>query len=393
MNLNKNQDKKLKFKNLTKYMPSVGFCFIIFSVFIMFLVVPKKDYSPQEKRSLSDMPNFSMESLLNGDFGKDFETYLADQMPMRTAFVGLNSYYELCSGRNGSNGIYKAQDNYLFTTPVNYNDGFDKNIGYINEFAENIDSQAYMCIVPTSGYIMSEKLPIIHYEYNDDKLIDMAKDSLEKLNSKIEFVDITETFQIKSDSEQLYYKTDHHWTSQGAYECYTVLGDEMGFAPTEKSQFNIESFEGFYGTSYGKGAWWNCQSESIEVWKNKNHTTDTINVGIFENGELLSSNSMFFMDNMETDDKYTTFLDGNHGLVTITNNSLENGDSLLILRDSYTHCLAPFLADNYSKIILVDLRYYKDSVSELVKSNNIDQVLVIYGIDNIVNGTDIAYLF
>lgn len=391
----KKSNKKFNFdiKNLPKYMPAAVFCLFISVVFIMFLAVPKKDYSEQEKRKLSDMPEFSVSNLLSGDFGKKFENYLADHMPMRTQFVGLNSYYDLYSGRNGANGVYKGDDGYLITTPVKYSENLDKNVGYINDFAESIDVQTFMCVIPTSGFIMSDELPSLHYEYTDDSLINVAKYDLEQLDSSIKFIDITQDFQLASGTEQLYYRTDHHWTSRGAYECYKALGRVMGFAPTNISEFKIESCDGFYGTSYGKAGLWGCPSESIEFWKNKSHTSGTVTVNILEEDGLTTSNSMFFMDNIESDDKYTAFLDGNHGLVTITNNYESDGKKLLIVRDSYTHCLAPFLADNYSEIVLVDLRYYKDNVSDLVNSYGIDQVLVIYGLDNMVNSTDIAYLF
>ncbi|MDE7390608.1 MAG: hypothetical protein K2M82_06685 [Lachnospiraceae bacterium] len=389
----KKKTKRSKKKaRIVKYMPSFVFSFFIFAVAIMYVALPMSDYSELEKRSLSEMPEVTAENVLNGTFGQKFETYLADHMPMRTFWVGANSYYDMYSGRNGSNGVYKGEDGFLFAVPVNYSTTLDSNVEYIDEFARSVNLPTYMCIIPSAGYIMGDKLPSRHYEYNDDALIDVVKYDLNELNSNIKYVDVVQDFKLKADSEQLYYKTDHHWTSLGAYECYTTLGRSLGYTPTPKNKFKVEKYYNFYGTSYGKAGLWDNDGESIELWKNAEHTKTNITVTIAENGEVTSTNSMFFMDNMYSDDQYTTFLDGNHGLVTITNSYVENDKRLLVLRDSYTHCLAPFLADNYSEIVLVDLRYYKGTVSDLVKTENIDQILALYSLDSIINSTDIAYL-
>lgn len=100
---------------------------------------------------------------------------------------------------------------------------------------------------------------------------------------------------------------------------------------------------------------------------------------------------MFFYDHIDEDDKYPVFLDGNHALTEITNSNAEGG-TLVMIKDSFGHCLAPFLAENYSKIIMVDMRYYKNSVSDIIKAENPEQVLVMYGIDNIATDTDIVWL-
>ncbi|MGN1457387.1 MAG: DHHW family protein [Acutalibacteraceae bacterium] len=384
---------KPKIKNSLKYMPTVVFCAFIFMIFILYILLPKNSYSAEEKRNLSSMPEPTADTIFNGEFEQDFETFLSDQMPMRTFFVGTNAYCSLYSGHNGSNGIYKGSDGYLFTKPVEYSELLDKNISYISEFAEKTEIPTYMCIVPTSAYIMQDKLPKNHYEYKDDELINTAKADLRKSDSNINFIDLIPSFSEKSGSEQLFYKTDHHWTSTGAYTAYGVIADSMGLNAMPKSEFSITTHNDFYGTSYAKSALWLTKPDTIELWKNKNHTNSTISVYIKDGQKEINSNSMFFDENLSTDDKYTAFLDGNHGYVKITNNDNKSAKKLLIIRDSYAHSLAPFLADNYSEITLIDLRYYKSPVSTLIKEQNIDETLILYGLDTITTDTNIAYLF
>ena len=99
----------------------------------------------------------------------------------------------------------------------------------------------------------------------------------------------------------------------------------------------------------------------------------------------------YFTDHLKEDDKYPVFIDGNHALTEITNTNAKNG-TILLIKDSFSHSLAPFLAENYSRVVLVDLRYYKESVSDLVTTYNPEQVVVLYGIDNLATDTDIVWL-
>lgn len=389
----KNNKKKFKLsKDLVKYMPALAFCLIIAVIPIMYLAIPDSDFSSLEKRKLSQMPKPTFKTVFNGKFGKDFETYLNDQMPMRTFFVGTNAYYDLLSGRNGQSGIYKADDDYLMVTPVEEGTVLQNNIKYVSEFIEDVETPSYICIVPSSGYIYADKLPANHYEYHDGDIIGMITNNFTNFKNA-QFVDITEPFELLSKTEQLYYRTDHHWTSKGAYECYKTLGSYMGFKPSDESDFDIESYSGFYGTNYSKSALWGTKEEAIELWNNKYIPEGTVEVAIDDNGEITTSNDMFFRENLKTNDQYTTFLDGNHAKVTITNHHAESHKKLLVLRDSYSHCLAPFLAANYEEITLIDLRYYLEPVSQIVKSETIDQILIIYSIDSIVNSTDIAGMY
>lgn len=381
-----------KKKDIMRYAPAAVFCIMILVIPVLYLAIADSDYSPLEKRKLSLFPEPTVESVFSGKFGKEFETYLNDQMPLRTFFVGTNAYYELMTGRNGQGGIYNAKDDYLMVTPVKEGTTFEKNLKYIGEFVETMDVPSYVCIVPTSGYIYSSELPANHYDYNDDIIIEKAEQAFSEYENT-EFIELIDDFKSLADTEQLYYRTDHHWTSQGAYECYKILGDRMGFTPTDKASFDIEKYDGFFGTNYSKSALWFTPGETLEIWNNTSRPGDSVEMVITEGGEVSVSDSLFFRKNLETTDQYTAFLDGNHAFVTIKNSSAETDKKLLLLRDSYSHCLAPFLADNYAEIILVDVRYYLESVSEIVNKENIDEILLLYSLDSIVNSTDLAGIY
>ena len=109
-------------------------------------------------------------------------------------------------------------------------------------------------------------------------------------------------------------------------------------------------------------------------------------------GEAISSDSYFFREQLKNDDKYPVFLDGNHSLVRIKNSNAKGG-RLIVVKDSYAHAAVPFLSQNYSEIIMVDLRYYKKDVSALVEDEKADAILLLYSIDNLATDKNLAYLY
>lgn len=372
-----------------KYLPTFLFCGFIFAMMVLWLALPKSSYSPQEKRTLAEFPACNTDTLLNGDFQKSLDTWLSDHMPGRNFFVGLNADYDLLSGRNGAKGIYLGTDNYLFPKPVQEGEGLLKNAGYIQEFADDIDIPVYMTVIPSSGYVNSGKLPWNHETYKDNEWIEAFR---QQLGKNVRFVDVQEDFVKAAADRQLYYKTDHHWTSLGAYECYRLLGAAMGYTPLVESDFDKETVEGFYGTSYAKAALWFLPPDTMELWTNRHQPADAVTVDIHDGQDSKSGTSYFFRDQLGNDDKYPVFLDGNHSLVRITNEAAEGG-TLVVIKDSYAHTLVPFLSQHYRNIIMVDLRYYKKEVSALAEQEHADAVLLLYSLDNLAADTNLSYLF
>lgn len=379
-----------KQKSMCKNLPTFIFLIFIFGMGIWFMFSSKADYSSSEKRYLQKFPETSLENISNGTFSTEFESYFADHFPQRNLWVGINSYYNLGTGNNGANGVYKGNDGYLINVPVSIDNKLEKNINAVTKFGNSTDVPITVMLAPSTGYVAESKLPLIHNTYNDDKYFQNAQATL--LENNIDFVDLRDTFKTaQKSSVQLYYKTDHHWTTQGAYIAYTQLCQNLGLIPTSKESFEIERYSDFYGTTYSSSGFWLTQPDTVEVWKNPQNTEENINVTITDGTETKESNSMYFYDHIEKDDKYPVFLDGNHALTEICNSNAENG-TIVLIKDSFSHSLAPFLADHYKKVILVDMRYYKLSVSELAKKENAEQIVVMYGIDNLATDTDIVWL-
>ena len=355
------------------------FVVFIFAALVLFIVLPKSDVSVNEKRTLANLPKTGVKTVFNGTFESGIEDYLTDHFPFRDGFVAANSYFELASGRNGMNGVYKGKDGYLINTPVK-NVNFDRNAETICSFAAKSEIPVAVMIVPTTGAIMAEKLPLNHAPYPDRELIGSL---YEDLAETAETVDLFGRFQHSGNFVNLYYKTDHHWTSPGAYESYKAIVPDAYKA----EDFEIESYDGFYGTTYSKSALWLEHGENIELWTYPADITVTIDDG----GKSETYSDMFFREHLDEADKYPVFLDGNHAYTRIENKDADGG-KLLMVKDSFGNSLAPFLARHYSIVDMVDLRYFTETVTELAEREKYDKILIVYGLSTVAETTDINML-
>ncbi len=373
-----------------RYVPAFVFLIFIFGMAVWFLFNPKSDYSSSEKRYLQQFPEVSVDKVLDGTFGTEFESYFADQFPARSFWVGLNAYYSLDTGNNGANGVYNCGNGYLINKPVSTDNKLEKNVNAIVKFKNTIDVPVTVMFAPSTGYVADDVLPAVHDKYNDDTYFEQISSTLS--TNGISFIDLRKTFRdAYAGGNQLYYKTDHHWTTLGAYTAYEKLCEQLNITPAPKERFDIKTYGGFYGTTYSTSGFWFTQPDSIQIWDNPENTDKNIKVKISEGANTDEFGSMYFYDHLEEDDKYPVFIDGNHALTEITNSNAKGG-TILLVKDSFSHSLAPFLAENYSKIILVDMRYYKMSVSQIVEQEKPEQVVFLYGIDNIATDTDLVWI-
>ena len=366
---------------------AILFCSLLGAVLFAFILSPSKDFSVFEKRALARFPRFSLSSIIDGSFESELEKYLQDQFPLRNLFVGIGSYFDAATGKNGTDGIYRCSDGYFVDEPVQYDAaGLEANLNILNDFAQSHSLDSYMMIVPSAGYVLSDKLPRVHRQFNDGEIISSI---YREVGGCFKTIDLCTAFQESGDL-QIYYKTDHHWTSAGANLAGTCFLEMLGISPVPPQSFFVRSVSGFRGTTYSKAAMWLSKPDNMEFWSVDG---GSFNVALSDTGKKTSvSDSLFFEEHLAEYDMYPAYLDGNHGLTVITNNNVEGG-SLLMLKDSYANAIATILANSFRTIVMADLRHYRTSaVSELIGEHGIDSLLVVYGIDNIINDSNIMWL-
>lgn len=348
--------------------------FLAFSavICVLFCVLPKSDFSEKEKRALSAFPTFSFRALKEGDYTADLEKWLCDHTPFRTAFMGVHAYWEWIKGNNGADGVYLGKDGWLFEKPCKRENEFQKNVEAIDAFAVQTKVPTSVMIVPVKGYFYGDYLPKGSLEYLDGEYLDSIRFSTD---SGVSLIDVRPAFNAQKNERQLFYKTDHHWTSYGAYLAYTVAAEQLGFTPFEEADFDIEIYPSFYGTSYSKSCYLLTAPDDLIVMRSR-HSAGNAAVTFEDGSNIEKHDNMFFSENGKGSDKYTVFLGTNHGFTRIVTGN--EGKKLLVIKDSFAHCMVPFLAEHYSEIIMLDLRYYKKSVSAVMNENGIDEVLYVF---------------
>lgn len=358
-------------------------CFLSFLLFfsVLHILLPDTGFSPNENRYLEKMPVFDFSTVVSGKFMSQFTDYVQDQFPFRDMWISLKAASELILNKKVNNGIY-VTENALITQfeEVDLNQ-IKKNTKYINQFSQDLKIPVWVMIVPTIAEIYPENLPKYNLEVSQKELVDMIKGDL---NENIHFISLLETLYLHKD-EPLYFMTDHHWTMRGAYYGYQAFMQEKGLEQGSLKEYEQKVVsENFKGTSYSSsGVFWH-PGDRIEVFTKPEFE----NVSMEADGKKYDS--MFVTENLELKDQYTYFLDGNHALTYL--NSAEEEGTLLVIKDSYAHDFAPYLTENYKKVILVDLRYYKLPVSDLIEQEDIDEILILYNIENYAEDTNLMFL-
>lgn len=370
-------------KKMKKFSISLIFLGFLLGIAVLFIALPQKAYSENEKRVLADFPEITWKSVADGSFGSKLETYLADHFPLRDMFVGIHAYMEQFLGQNGVSGIYRADDGYLIAAPSTLDEGrARRNVESLARFVQSTGLPAAMMVVPSAGYTLDEKLPANHQLYWDDRLMEITLEAA----GDMAVIDLRQDFL--QQKENLYYRTDHHLTSDGNNLMYQVFCREQGIEPVEFAC--AESYDGFYGTSYSKSGLWGTKPDMLEIWKPEN--PGSYQVTILEGTDTKTSDSLYFPAHLENLDKYPVFLDGNHSLVSVENKNCQNGRRLLLIKDSYAHCFTTFAIEHYEEIVLVDMRYYRGSVQDVIDGHGVTEILCLYGAENLATSTDIAWL-
>lgn len=364
---------------------SVFFGAVMLLTAILFLVLPKKSFSELEKRSLRTFPQLSHQTLSDGTFCQSADLYLCDHFPARDTFVGINAYSNLLLLRHSQSGVYLAKDGYLISAPADRTktDYTQVNLTKIREFTQQNGLDTDMMLVPSTGYILEDQLLFPHKQYPDEDVFAAVKDA-----GIGDFIDLTVSFTSEAE-RPIYYKTDHHWTTYGAYLAYTQYIQQQGMQPLSPATFGIEEYPGFFGTTYAKAALWGMGGDVIELWKNPQQH---VQVSIYDSEQANVYDDFYFYDQLNGSDKYSVFFDENHGKVIVENDSVESG-TLLVLKDSFANALVPFLSNHYHRIVMVDMRYYGFSaVSDVVKEYDIQKMLVVYGVDTFVTDKNLLKL-
>ncbi len=367
---------------------------VLFSVVLVGLALitafsKKSSFSEEENRNLSVFPKFSLSTIGDKSFMNGFDSYISDHFFGRNFWVNMKSSLELLTLKKENNSI-------LLTNKDTLVEDLDKpeerkvnlNISGIENFSKNNpDAKVFMAIAPTALDIYSDSLPYNKSTWSQKAEIDSIYSSLSKSAYGIDIY----TPLYSNRDQYIYYNTDHHWTTLGAYYAYSQIATALDFKPYDKSPFDIEhaSYD-FYGT-YSSKSKISVAADTIDIYSLASSDLAVTEVIVNDGKEEKSYDSLYFRDWLNEKDKYSVFLGQVQPEVTIKTN-VQNDKKLLIFKDSFAHSLVPFLSLHYSEIKLIDLRYTNQNYRNLANISDYSDVLLLYNIDSVVHSYDIAAL-
>lgn len=395
----------------------------------------RETHSDVEKRDLAKFPKFSWSALASGDYFDDIGLWFSDTFPLRDKFVSLNTnvtdkfgfdnvevHGEIIEGDEIPDitssqestitdssqveslpeskpesqpqpqpepepqlpaveqlGAMLIVDNAAYEYYHFNQAAADNYAATINRAAQILEgkSKVYDMIIPTS---MAITLP---ESYSGSTNSSDQKKAIDYMYSRIvpnvNKIDIYSTLMAHKN-EYIYFRTDHHWTSLGAYYAYRDLMTAKGVVPAELSAFNEYKFEGFLGSFYaesGQKANLGNTPDYVLAYEPKQlqkiHTftkSGEINYSIVSDGNKLSAAN-----------KYLSFVCGDHPYGIMTNPEITDGSSCLVIKESFGNPMVAFLTQNYQNVYVVDYRYISDvfpgTLRQFVDERGIQDVMFI----------------
>lgn len=362
-------------KSIYSKITAVFLSLIVIILTVTFLFKNNTEFSENENRYLQLKPKFSFNSLIKGEFISKVEDHFADQFPFRDGFMNIKTSVDKLLGKKDINDVYLAQNDYLiekYKSPINS----DKIIKTLNNFQKNINYvNLNLMLVPTSISINSDLLPK-NVEYQNQ----MTQLNYIYQNITFNTINVYDTLLKQNKYYQMFYRLDHHWTSYGAYYAYLEYAKANNIDYLSINDFKIEEVtKEFNGTLYSKSNDYSKKPDSIHLFIPKKHNYQVEYVFTKK-----TTDSLYEKSYLDKKDKYSMFLDNNHPLIVITNKDIKNNSEIVVIKDSYANSFIPFLVNHFSKVHVIDPRFYHDSISEYIKNNKkIKDALILYNMNTL----------
>ncbi len=364
-----------KFKRKLQKYPIV-FLFFVFLIgfFVADGLIQSKEYSELENRPLQQFPQVSVSALANNSWMVDYESYVKDQFAFRDMWIDAKSLSETALLKTENNDILFGSDNYLFTKAWSLNDErrYENNVYALVSMAEHLGESANIMIVPSSSNILSEKLPQNAPMRSENEYMDDIYAQLGSTGANT--IDVRGVLN-EHDEEYIYYRTDHHWTSEGAFLAYEQFAKTQAL-PVFNTSSPKTTVEDFFGTHYSKARNFNVVPDVITYYDIDSNLSV---LRIDESGEqYYEDGPVYDVPKFETRDKYAAFLRGNNGYSLLSGTG---EGKILVVKDSYANSFIPYLTASYEEIGIVDFRDNRQTVYEIMEQEGYEEILFLYSFD------------
>ncbi|MFZ5354567.1 MAG: DHHW family protein [Bacillota bacterium] len=383
----------------------IVFCIVVFAVSVFNIIYFNNDlYSEAENRRLAEFPEFNRSTYFSGRLAEGIDEYLADRFMFRDRIVSFT--YSLRNLRG-----YKPDEGVIIHQSGGFNEGGDpadiqvqeiefgetdtakivlmKDRGFtayklnedsiqyyaqsLNKLAELIgELELDVLIAPSQAYFVDKR----YQKYTDDQYSAM-KMLKNNINPEVKLIDVFK--QLKNHrAENIYFRTDHHWTGLGAYYAYLEACKILDIKTTSLKEYEQIEIKDFVGSIYNMTQYEELKKkpDSFTVYKPETKLSYEIRYAIEDKEVTEVFDTIIKTEFAEAEYKYNAFLFGDFGYSKIMTENADK-ENLLIIKDSYGNALIPFLVNQYYNIVMIDPRKYNESLLELIENEKIDRVLII----------------
>ena len=380
-------------KNFTERLRTWAVLTVFPAVLLLISVVdmlrPAKLYSSYENRKLQQKPELSVQAVRTGSYMKEYEDYVADQILGRNRYIAIKSATDRALGKKEINGVYLATDGTLIEkhTEEFSTQNIEKTLEGLQKLEQLLQGKSrsfQVLLAPTSDNVYSEKLPAYAEVFPEEALWRQFRDACGK---NTVFPDVFSPLRSHA-KEYIYYGTDHHWTTLGSYYAYQTWAAENNVTAVSYNTDKVS--ETFYGTLHSKTNLPGLPFDIIEAYVYEGMRE--VYYDLSETPEY----SLYAEKYLSGKNQYGYFLDDNHMLIEIRNTSYKKvstdrerknkGTSLFIIKDSFANCMVPYLSEHYETIYILDLRYYKGKLTQLLDRyvTKDTDVLILYNMSHFV---------
>ena len=380
--------KKDRQRKVQEKLVGIIFILTLFLFLIINVIVPDREKSVQENRMLATKPKFRLSSLISGDYDEKFEAYMDDQFVGRDMWRKLKVAVDRIGGSRLENGVYIGTNGQLLEQiEVADENHLAANIKAIKSFSESQSKiPVRMMLVPDAANVLNHSLPALAKPEDQTQMFSMVR---KDLGDSVEWIDVS-TELNKHKTEKIYYKTDHHWTTLGAFYAFLAAAPSLGIDGDLSGKYVSytvsDSFNGMLASKSGVNL---GEKEQIDIYVPTEEDTDLI-VDYVDEGKR--STSLYDSSKLKEKDQYTVFLGGNSSLLDIRTVSTST-KRLLLVKDSFANSFIPFLTPYYREIVVVDPRYYSGTINDLMDSYRISEVLFLYSGNTFFKDNNISGVF
>ena len=380
--------KKDRQRKVQEKLVGIIFILTLFLFLIINVIVPDREKSVQENRMLATKPKFRLSSLISGDYDEKFEAYMDDQFVGRDMWRKLKVTVDRIGGSRLENGVYIGTNGQLLEQiEVADENHLAANIKAIKSFSESQSKiPVRMMLVPDAANVLNHSLPSLAKPEDQTQMFSMVR---KDLGDSVEWIDVL-TELNKHKTEKIYYKTDHHWTTLGAFYAFQAAAPSLGIEGDLSGKYVSyavsDSFNGMLASKSGVNL---GEKEQIDIYVPTEEDTDLI-VDYVDEGKR--STSLYDSSKLKEKDQYTVFLGGNSSLLDIRTVSTST-KRLLLVKDSFANSFIPFLTPYYREIVVVDPRYYSGTINDLMDSYRISEVLFLYSGNTFFKDNNISGVF